>query len=59
MKIYTKSFIALFVTALFLFLSSCNRGTGCGTWGKNEYKKQHHVQTTKNTRNLAPYKGYN
>jgi len=59
MKTYTKSLMALCITAIIVLLSSCSRGSGCGTWSEIQYKKQYHSQTPKDNKNYANYNRYN
>jgi len=57
MKSYLKSGIVLFVMAMMLLISSCQRGSGCGAWSKKQYKKQNQTHTTQNVENFTGHKG--
>ena len=59
MKTYTKSFNVLFIAVIIILLSACSGGSGCGTWGKIQTKKQYHAHVSKDNKNFANYKGYN
>ncbi len=59
MKTLKTTILAFFCAGLLTTTTSCNRGTGCGTWGKVKSSKKIYGVKPKNNNQYAAYKKYN